>query len=422
MGDNERQRKQLELDSILDAALDELDSDEDDDPTNSRENDYKVSSELDNNCLGEGGSSDSATASAVTRQDSNTCNNGSLAMGVPYSLEYIASNQQASQIQMSTHTNTTTNTNNNLINNSTQNHKQRRRFGPEPPPPPTSTDSIIPPFDLGAMLGGSESNETEFAASLESMMRQFTDELGGVDVGSIINSGNNNDNSSNEETKALDESLKKMMMGTANQAASYKSKRTNPRKDNSASKRNDEPNNVDESINRLLDGINQAASAPPPSNSTNGPHLYPNNMMPDKIDPSQSLEQFSEEMMSSMMNEFEKMGNKNDSNDVVDGVMKQLLAKELMYQPMKDVCLRFPKYLAENKEQMSKDDYDRFGSQYQYFQKIVRVYEEEGSDGLGDGINFDRLMELMQEIQEYGQPPVEIIKDLAPDLDFDDEG
>ena len=72
MGDNERQRKQLELDSILDAALDELDSDGDDDPTNSRENDYKVSSELDNNCLGEGGSSDSATASAVTRQDSNT--------------------------------------------------------------------------------------------------------------------------------------------------------------------------------------------------------------------------------------------------------------------------------------------------------------------------------------------------------------
>ena len=31
-------------------------------------------------------------------------------------------------------------------------------------------------------------------------------------------------------------------------------------------------------------------------------------------------------------------------------------------------------------------------------------------------------MELMQEIQEYGQPPVEIIKDLAPELEFDDEG
>ena len=31
-------------------------------------------------------------------------------------------------------------------------------------------------------------------------------------------------------------------------------------------------------------------------------------------------------------------------------------------------------------------------------------------------------MELMQDIQEYGQPPVEIIKELAPELQFDEEG
>ena len=31
-------------------------------------------------------------------------------------------------------------------------------------------------------------------------------------------------------------------------------------------------------------------------------------------------------------------------------------------------------------------------------------------------------MELMQDVQQYGQPPAEIIKELAPGLEFNDEG
>jgi hypothetical protein len=31
-------------------------------------------------------------------------------------------------------------------------------------------------------------------------------------------------------------------------------------------------------------------------------------------------------------------------------------------------------------------------------------------------------MELMQEAQEFGQPPAEILKDIAPDLELDDNG
>eukprot|EP00968_Pinguiococcus_pyrenoidosus_P009197 scaffold719_cov226-Pinguiococcus_pyrenoidosus.AAC.13 len=31
-------------------------------------------------------------------------------------------------------------------------------------------------------------------------------------------------------------------------------------------------------------------------------------------------------------------------------------------------------------------------------------------------------MELMQDVQEYGQPPAEIIKELAPGLEFSEDG
>ncbi|GMF16542.1 unnamed protein product [Phytophthora fragariaefolia] len=142
------------------------------------------------------------------------------------------------------------------------------------------------------------------------------------------------------------------------------------------------------------------------------------------------VEAMGEEMMSEMMKKFEEMGEKvrrlasrgagvfciygrcvgcaqNDFQDLVDGMMQQLLSKDVMYDPMKQIC--------ERESLLSKEDYERYGKQYQYFQQIVAVYESEPD-------NFARLSTLMQEMQETGQPPSEIVKDLAPGLQFDDEG
>jgi peroxin-19 len=52
---------------------------------------------------------------------------------------------------------------------------------------------------------------------------------------------------------------------------------------------------------------------------------------------------------------------------------------------------------------------------YQAFQKLVMVYETEPD-------NFPRLMELMQDLQECGQPPQEIIQELAPGLEVTPDG
>ena len=39
----------------------------------------------------------------------------------------------------------------------------------------------------------------------------------------------------------------------------------------------------------------------------------------------------------SQVGDFTKMSNSEDANPIIDTVMKQLLDKELMYQPMKEV-------------------------------------------------------------------------------------
>ena len=107
---------------------------------------------------------------------------------------------------------------------------------------------------------------------------------------------------------------------------------------------------------------------------------------------------------------------------VVNGMMKQLLSKEFMYEPMKDICNQFPTWLAENKSKLNEKEYERYGKQYQYFQKIVHVYEHEYDDNDDGNGTMARLAELMHDVQEFGQPPKELIKTLAPDLDFDESG
>ena len=166
-----------------------------------------------------------------------------------------------------------------------------------------------------------------------------------------------------------------------------------------ASEKNLNSQAIDETLSKLLKGL---ASQSAEDDGDDIPDM-------DKL-------QMGEDIMEQMMNDFSKMtSNKGDFDDIVDGMMKQLLAKELMYEPMKNVCDRFPIWLADSKEKLTEEEYIRYGTQYQYFQRIVDVYEN-------DPGNFTRLQELMTEIQEFGQPPAEIIKELAPGLDVDDIG
>ena len=130
---------------------------------------------------------------------------------------------------------------------------------------------------------------------------------------------------------------------------------------------------------------------------------------------SAAAEAMGEDMMNSIMGEFEKLGEKEDFQDIMDGMMRQLLSKDVMYDPMKQITAKFPEWLAEHEDSLPEEDYERYGRMYQYFQKIVSVYESEPN-------NHQRLMELMQDMQECGQPPAEIVKELAPGLEFGPDG
>eukprot|EP00753_Platysulcus_tardus_P010764 PLAT3031.1.p1 GENE.PLAT3031.1~~PLAT3031.1.p1 ORF type:complete len:309 (+),score=119.32 PLAT3031.1:44-928(+) len=126
-------------------------------------------------------------------------------------------------------------------------------------------------------------------------------------------------------------------------------------------------------------------------------------------------EQAGEEIMRKMMGEFEKMGEKGDFSSTMDGMMEQLLSKDVMYLPLKQICEQYPAWLASNEERLSKEEYENYGMQFQYYQQIVHIYELEPD-------NFPKIMALFEDMQETGQPPMDMMKTLAPGLEFGADG
>ncbi|PIA35670.1 hypothetical protein AQUCO_03500191v1 [Aquilegia coerulea] len=116
-------------------------------------------------------------------------------------------------------------------------------------------------------------------------------------------------------------------------------------------------------------------------------------------------------MMEDWVKQFEELAGSQDMESIVETMMQQLLSKEILHEPMKEIGQRYPKWLEEHESKLSKEEYDRYSHQHKLIKDLNEVYEN-------DPGNYSRIVELMQKMQECGQPPSDIVQELAPDLDF----
>ncbi|CAG9462622.1 unnamed protein product [Pedinophyceae sp. YPF-701] len=118
---------------------------------------------------------------------------------------------------------------------------------------------------------------------------------------------------------------------------------------------------------------------------------------------------------------------------IVDGIMRQLLSRDVLLEPLREIGAKYPRWLATNAEKVPRGELDRYRRQHKLIQDICALYEEQeraeqrrrgaagGSIGDEEEDYFPRLMELFQDMQDCGQPPAEIAKDLG-ELDGEDPG
>ncbi|CAA0842317.1 Peroxisome biogenesis protein 19-1 [Striga hermonthica] len=116
-------------------------------------------------------------------------------------------------------------------------------------------------------------------------------------------------------------------------------------------------------------------------------------------------------MIEDWVKHFEELAGTQDMESIVETMMQQLLSKEILHEPMKEIGERYPIWLQENKAKLTDAEYAQYSHQYELIKDLNQVYENEPD-------NFNKIVELMQKMQECGQPPNDIMQELAPGLDL----
>ncbi|PPQ72922.1 hypothetical protein CVT24_000196 [Panaeolus cyanescens] len=109
-------------------------------------------------------------------------------------------------------------------------------------------------------------------------------------------------------------------------------------------------------------------------------------------------------------------GDDTEFGGFLEGLMGQLLTKEVLYEPLKELSTSFPGYLEKNAATLSQEDKTRYEQQRICVAKILAVFDRPAYDDK-NAESTKEIMDLMSEMQTYGSPPAEIMGDLPPGFD-----
>lgn len=123
------------------------------------------------------------------------------------------------------------------------------------------------------------------------------------------------------------------------------------------------------------------------------------------------------DMLKLFTNENENENNPEKANDekmfgILENMMQSFLDPQIILEPMNKLVLHYPKWLKENKGVVDDETYNKCLKQYEYAKQIVEVYRTKKYPDC-----MEEVMVLLGGMQEYGQPP----KDLVGELTNDDE-
>lgn len=118
-----------------------------------------------------------------------------------------------------------------------------------------------------------------------------------------------------------------------------------------------------------------------------------------------------EDVLSQLISGIDMGGedNLNMSKLLVD-MLEQLSSKEVLYEPIKDLNLKFPPFLKEKCKDLPSDTLENYKKQYEITGDILKIFEDpEFNDK--DEAKREKINTLLESLQELGQPPSELIGD-----------
>lgn len=108
-----------------------------------------------------------------------------------------------------------------------------------------------------------------------------------------------------------------------------------------------------------------------------------------------------------------------EMNPYIMQIMEMFLSKDILYPPMKDLVLQFPEWLAANEASLSEAEYSNHVKQLDVMKRVCAEYEKEEPTDSAEvkSQRYKTLLELMQELKEYGHPPAELLGEMPFKID-----
>ncbi|KAG8460115.1 hypothetical protein KFE25_014260 [Diacronema lutheri] len=108
---------------------------------------------------------------------------------------------------------------------------------------------------------------------------------------------------------------------------------------------------------------------------------------------------------------LDSMSDNDEFATAVEGMMAQLLSRDVMLEPLTQLRALFGPWMEAHAAELHADERARYEAQQACLAQIVAAYEA-GEDGAP-------VMALMHEMQRHGQPPKELMRELAPGIELE---
>ncbi|XP_060614114.2 peroxisomal biogenesis factor 19 [Anolis sagrei] len=109
---------------------------------------------------------------------------------------------------------------------------------------------------------------------------------------------------------------------------------------------------------------------------------------------------------------------------LMQSIMQNLLSKDVLYPSLKEITEKYPEWLQSHRESLPQEQYQKYHQQHSIMGKICEQFEaEQPLDGETEHkARFERILDLMQQLQDLGHPPKELAGESPPGLNFDLDG
>lgn len=120
-----------------------------------------------------------------------------------------------------------------------------------------------------------------------------------------------------------------------------------------------------------------------------------------------------EEFLQNFMKNFESaVGSDESFADSMTNVMTSMLSSDLICEPLKQLAEHLEPWLARQGSSLPSSDRSRYEAQLGLYKRIIAVYKG-NVDPLPEGARAE-VQTLLHELHGLGQPPEEVLQEIAP--------